>query len=89
MKRCCVCGKDNQDNALFCAFCGNKFDQNTCKVCGQANPPGELFCVRCGIPIIEGLLIIENRYKLIKKIGVGGFGKTYLAEDLQLFAKKL
>ena len=89
MKRCSVCGKDNQDNALFCAFCGNKFDQNTCKVCGQANPPGELFCVRCGNPIIEGLLIIENRYKLIKKIGVGGFGKTYLAEDLQLFGKKV
>lgn len=89
MKTCSKCGKENLDNALFCAFCGNKFEQVVCKTCGHANPPGELFCVRCGNPIIEGPYVIENRYKLIKKIGVGGFGKTYLAEDLQLWGKKI
>jgi serine/threonine protein kinase len=89
MKKCPRCSKDNLDNAVFCAFCGYKFEDITCKVCGEHNPPQELFCVKCGSPLSETPVIIENRYKLIRKIGVGGFGKTYLAEDLQLFGKKV
>lgn len=89
MERCPKCGKENLDNAVFCAFCGQKFEELTCKICGASNPPQELFCVKCGNPLTETPTILENRYKLIKKIGVGGFGKTFLAEDLQLFGKKV
>ncbi|MEO0246704.1 MAG: serine/threonine-protein kinase, partial [candidate division WOR-3 bacterium] len=90
MKVCQKCGKQSPDNALFCAFCGNKFESGTkCSTCGETNPPGEYFCIKCGSPLSTGPILIENRYKLLKKIGVGGFGKTYLAEDLQLFGRKV
>ncbi|MEO0258158.1 MAG: serine/threonine-protein kinase, partial [candidate division WOR-3 bacterium] len=90
MKTCPKCGKQSPDNAIFCPFCGNKFESALkCPGCGEANPPGEYFCVKCGSPLSTGPVLIDNRYKLLKKIGVGGFGKTYLAEDLQLFGRKV
>lgn len=90
MKTCQKCGKQSPDNAIFCPFCGNKFESTLkCPGCGENNPAGEFFCIKCGAPLSSGPLLIDNRYKLLKKIGVGGFGKTYLAEDLQLFGRKV
>lgn len=42
------------------------------------NPPGRKICQNCGSKL-EPLL--RNRYRVIKPIGQGGFGKTYLAAD--------
>jgi len=45
------------------------------------NPPDPdrtMFCSNCG----TGLVVLRNRYRPIKTLGGGGFGKTYLAEDL-------
>ncbi|MEM7726394.1 MAG: tetratricopeptide repeat protein [Cyanobacteria bacterium P01_A01_bin.45] len=45
------------------------------------NPPapdGTKFCPNCGFPLV----ILRNRYRPIKTLGGGGFGKTYLAEDV-------
>ncbi|PSB02327.1 WD40 repeat domain-containing serine/threonine-protein kinase [Merismopedia glauca] len=36
------------------------------------------FCLECGTPLI----LLRNRYQPIKPLGSGGFGQTYLAEDL-------
>ncbi|MBW4625685.1 MAG: protein kinase [Brasilonema octagenarum HA4186-MV1] len=41
------------------------------------NPDGTMFCSNCG----TGLVVLRNRYRPIKSLGGGGFGKTYLAED--------
>ncbi|MEH2410598.1 serine/threonine-protein kinase [Nostoc sp.] len=44
------------------------------------NPPNSdrtMFCTNCG----TGLVVLRNRYRPIKTLGSGGFGKTYLAED--------
>ncbi|MBD6618715.1 protein kinase [Komarekiella sp. 'clone 1'] len=42
------------------------------------NPDRTMFCCNCG----TGLVVLRNRYRPIKTLGGGGFGKTYLAEDL-------
>jgi serine/threonine protein kinase/lipoprotein NlpI len=43
------------------------------------NPASHIHCQSCGVPLV-GLLY--SRFKVIKPIGRGGFGKTYLAEDV-------
>ncbi|WP_414575826.1 protein kinase domain-containing protein, partial [Anabaena sp. CCY 9402-a] len=42
------------------------------------HPDGVKFCSSCGVPLI----VLRNRYRPIKTLGGGGFGKTYLAEDI-------
>jgi serine/threonine protein kinase len=49
-----------------------------------ASAPELKSCPECGID----LLVLENRYRPLKAIGRGGFGKTYLAEDIKKFGEK-
>lgn len=42
------------------------------------NPDSHKFCQQCGTPIIH---LLRDRFKVIKPLGRGGFGNTYLAED--------
>ncbi|UJB71479.1 SUMF1/EgtB/PvdO family nonheme iron enzyme [Acaryochloris sp. 'Moss Beach'] len=46
------------------------------------NPDGRDTCQQCGQPLIG---ILRNRYRIIKPLGQGGFGITYLAEDIERF----
>ena len=39
---------------------------------------GTKFCISCGVPLV----ILRTRYRPVKFLGGGGFGKTYLAEDI-------
>ncbi|BAZ80622.1 serine/threonine protein kinase [Sphaerospermopsis kisseleviana NIES-73] len=51
------------------------------------NPPvtnTTKFCPNCGVP----LTILRNHYRPIKPLGGGGFGKTYLAEDIDKLNEK-
>jgi serine/threonine protein kinase len=50
----------------------------------HVNPSGNRFCTQCGepLPLPEGE-VISNRYRIIRLLGQGGFGRTYLAEDSQ------
>ena len=43
------------------------------------NPEGVTVCQSCSRPLTE---LLRNRYRPIKPLGQGGFGKTYLAEDV-------
>ena len=45
------------------------------------NPDGNRFCSYCGGNNIGALF--NNRFRVIKLIGEGGFGRTYQAEDVQ------
>ncbi|AFY43299.1 serine/threonine-protein kinase [Nostoc sp. PCC 7107] len=45
------------------------------------NPPhseSTTYCANCRFPLV----VLRNRYRPIQLLGKGGFGKTYLAEDL-------
>ncbi|MEM7552527.1 MAG: serine/threonine-protein kinase [Cyanobacteria bacterium P01_A01_bin.84] len=42
------------------------------------------FCTHCGEPLpLPEKEVIVNRYRIVRQLGHGGFGRTYLAEDLQ------
>jgi serine/threonine protein kinase, bacterial len=60
---------------------------------GHENPDNNRFCQSCGEriivsvshePISTGVLLGE-RYRITKEIGRGGFGRTYLCEDINRF----
>ncbi|WP_449420756.1 protein kinase domain-containing protein [Phormidium nigroviride] len=43
------------------------------------NPDGQIYCISCGVKLVP---ILRSRYRMIEFLGQGGFGRTYLAEDI-------
>ncbi|MFQ3627768.1 MAG: serine/threonine-protein kinase [Cyanobacteriota bacterium] len=55
---------------------------------GHANTPGSRFCNWCGEALSApagGQELLGDRYKIVRELGHGGFGRTYLAEDQNRF----
>lgn len=56
---------------------------------GHENPNRSRYCLECGEKLVEANNtqpgIIGDRYRIIRQLGQGGFGRTYLAEDLNRF----
>ncbi|PMB21677.1 serine/threonine protein kinase [Fischerella thermalis CCMEE 5198] len=58
---------------------------------GHENPPGCRFCLHCGEKLdaanqgIQPGQTLGDRYLVVRQIGQGGFGRTYLAEDINRF----
>ncbi|AFY48178.1 serine/threonine protein kinase [Nostoc sp. PCC 7524] len=48
----------------------------------HANNSSNRFCIHCGEPLALAVgQVVDNRYRVIRQLGQGGFGRTYLAED--------
>jgi serine/threonine protein kinase len=49
----------------------------------HTNNGSNRFCTHCGEPLPIGVgQVVDNRYQIIRHLGQGGFGRTYLAEDI-------
>jgi serine/threonine protein kinase, bacterial len=59
---------------------------------GHDNPDTNRFCQSCGSQIVTPIgpamtagVLLGDRYQIVKEIGQGGFGRTYLCEDVNRF----
>ncbi|HEY9851969.1 MAG TPA: serine/threonine-protein kinase [Leptolyngbyaceae cyanobacterium] len=53
------------------------------------NQTSNRFCFQCGEPLWFPVgQILESRYRILKHLAGGGFGRTYLAEDLNRFNER-
>jgi serine/threonine protein kinase, bacterial len=59
---------------------------------GHSNPLSSRYCNQCGVPLLDANDLIEkvvgDRYRIVRDIGHGGFGQTYLAEDINRFNER-
>lgn len=54
--------------------------------CGDPKPEDTERCSRCEALLVG--ILVRGRYKIVKQVGKGGFGITYLVEDQDCFAAK-
>jgi len=55
----------------------------------HVNPTGSGFCTSCGEVLwLSPGYILASRYRIVQHLGHGGFGRTYLAEDLHRFNER-
>ncbi len=60
---------------------------------GHSNPSSHRFCQECGEKLQpptsgEPGTVVGDRYRILTKLGRGGFGQTYLVEDIHRFQER-
>ncbi|MBL8151692.1 MAG: hypothetical protein JNN15_17330, partial [Blastocatellia bacterium] len=53
--------------------------------CSESIPDGKYRCLKC--QALATAVVLRSRYKIRNMVGKGGFGVTYLVDDLDCFSE--
>jgi serine/threonine-protein kinase len=79
---CPNCGTGIQSNSIYCDQCG--FNLNSSTLSNEENNHQPVKTIFSSSYSPSNVSLLAGRYQIITMLGQGGFGKTYMAQDIQL-----